>query len=271
VTPVVNPTSTPERPPRASWPLWAPFAALGLALVVTVIAEGLWYALLKVANSRVTIHSAGVNIGATAIQDAALIGCAVWIASRTARPRASQFGLRATPVGRALKWAFFGALIYLFIQILYVAIFNPHEDQTTLKDLGAGSGGLATVAIGILVVGLAPVAEETFFRGFVYGTLRTRFTWVPAALIAGAVFGVVHGTTGWSAVPPLIGLGFALCMVYEATGSILPTICMHALNNMVAFGADKQGSWVVAVPTAVAVITACLATPGALRARTVPT
>src|SRR5204862_5055600 len=107
--------------------------------------------------------------------------------------------------------------------------------------------------------------EEFFFRGFLFGALRTHFTWVPAALIGGVVFGVVHAQSGIEAVPPLIALGFAFCMCFEATGSIVPTIALHALNNMVAFGADKDGSWVVGAAVAGAVVAGCLMLPAAGR------
>jgi membrane protease YdiL (CAAX protease family) len=105
------------------------------------------------------------------------------------------------------------------------------------------------------------VAEEFFFRGFFYGALRTRFTFLAAALIDGVVFGAVHAPTGIEAVPPLIALGFAFCLAYEATGSILPGIALHALNNMIAFGADKDGSWPVAGAVAGLVLASCVVAP----------
>jgi membrane protease YdiL (CAAX protease family) len=39
----------------------------------------------------------------------------------------------------------------------------------------------------------APVAEELFFRGLVYGTLRTRLPSLPSALISAALFALAHG------------------------------------------------------------------------------
>ena len=41
-------------------------------------------------------------------------------------------------------------------------------------------------------------------------------------------------TTGISVVPPLIAFGFVLAVVYEKTGSIVPCILLHMLNNSVA-------------------------------------
>jgi membrane protease YdiL (CAAX protease family) len=253
---------------RPQWPPWYGIAALGMALVIAVMASGILYALLQVAGSDATSDSPGVTLGATLIQDLALAGCALWLAAQVTRPRPEQFGLRGTPLLRGLKWAAIAFVIYFVFQILYVAAVHPHEKQTTLQDLGAGSGAAITVIIGVLVVGVAPAVEEFFFRGFFYGALRTRFSFLAAALIDGVVFGAVHAPTGIEAVPPLFALGFAFCLAYEATGSILPGIVLHALNNMVAFGVDKDGSWAVGGSVAGLVLLSCIALPGRSRTLT---
>jgi uncharacterized protein len=232
-----------------------------MALVIAVMASGILLAILKAGGVNVDANSPGVNVGATLIQDGVLVGCALWLAAQVSRPRAWQFGLRGTPFWRGVKWAAIAFAIYFTFQLIYAAAVHPDEKQTTLQDLGAGSGGAVTVLIGILVVGVAPVAEEFFFRGFFYGALRTRFTFLSAALIDGVVFGAVHAPTGVQAVPPLIVLGFAFCVAYEATGSILPCIVLHALNNMIAFGADKDGSWPVSGAVAGLVIASCVVLP----------
>jgi membrane protease YdiL (CAAX protease family) len=226
-----------------------------------VFASGIVFALVKAAGADISSDSPGVNVVATLIQDAALAGAAIWLASQVAPPRPWQFGLRSVPIGRALKWAAVAFAIYFTFQIIYVAAVHPDQKQTTLEDLGAGNGALITVVIGVLVVGVAPAIEEFFFRGFFYGALRTQFTFLTAALLDGLVFGLVHAPTGIEAVPPLVVLGFAFCVAYEATGSIVPGIVLHSLNNMVAFGADKDGSWAVAGITAVLVVTAAITLP----------
>jgi CAAX protease family protein len=246
---------------RPKWPAWYGLAALAMALVVTVLASGILFALVKASGADIQSDSPGVNIVATLIQDLALAGCAIWLASQVAKPHAWQFGLRATTLRRGLKWGAIAFAIYIVFQLLYVALVHPDQQQTTLEDLGAGNGALVTVLIGVLVVGIAPAVEEFFFRGFFYGALRSQFPFVAAALLDGLVFGLVHAPTGIEAVPPLIALGFAFCVCYEATGSIIPGIILHSLNNMIAFGADKDGSWVVGGITAVLVVTACVFLP----------
>jgi membrane protease YdiL (CAAX protease family) len=250
---------------RPRWPAWYGLAALGMALVIAVFASGILFAIIKAAGADVQSDSPGVNVVATLIQDFALAGSAIWLASKVAPPRPWQFGLRGTPFLRGLKWGFIAFVIYFGFQLIYIAAVHPDQKQTTLEDLGAGNGAAITVLIGVLVVGVAPVIEEFFFRGFFYGALRSQFPFLAAALLDGLVFGLVHAPTGIEAVPPLIALGFAFCVAYEATGSILPGIVLHSLNNMIAFGADKDGSWAVGGITAVLVVTACVMLPGRTR------
>jgi uncharacterized protein len=258
----------PREELRPNWPAWYGLAALGMALVIAVMASGIVFAVVKAVGADVSSDSPGVNLVATLIQDFALAGSAIWLASQVSPPRPWQFGLRPVPFLRGLKWGAIAFAIYFAFQILYVAIVHPDQKQTTLQDLGAGNGAAITICIGLLVVGVAPAVEEFFFRGFFYGALRTRFPFIAAALIDGLVFGAVHAPTGIEAVPPLIALGFAFCVAFEATGSILPGIVLHTLNNMVAFGADKDGSWAVGGATAALVLAVCVTLPRTSRTLT---
>ena len=80
----------------------------------------------------------------------------------------------------------------------------------------------------------APVSEEICFRGMLFGGLREKLPRIAAALLCGLIFGGLHALTGITAVPPLIVFGFLLALLYEKTGSIVPGIILHMLNNSVA-------------------------------------
>jgi uncharacterized protein len=101
------------------------------------------------------------------------------------------------------------------------------------------------------------VAEEFFFRGFFFTSLRAwKGVW-PAAIITGLVFGAIHvGSAEAVFLLPLAFFGFALCVVYHRTGSLYPCIALHCVNNSLAFGVSQNWGWetVVLLVTALSLI-----------------
>lgn len=128
----------------------------------------------------------------------------------------------------AVGWMFAAIGAYLLFAIVYTTIFGVPEQEDIAESLGS-----VPVQI-LLIVVAAPIAEEICFRGMLYGGLRERWPKVAAALLAGLIFGALHALTGLSTVPSLVAFGFVLCLLYERTGSIVPGIVLHMLNNSAA-------------------------------------
>ncbi len=82
----------------------------------------------------------------------------------------------------------------------------------------------------IAAVLVAPVAEELFFRGFLYGVLRRRVRPVVAMAAVGVLFGVFHSPL--AAVVPMCVLGCFLCYIYENTARLTVPIAIHFLFNL---------------------------------------
>jgi membrane protease YdiL (CAAX protease family) len=128
----------------------------------------------------------------------------------------------------ALKWMAAAVGAYLLFAMFYsLLIVEPKQEDI------ADSFGPVPVQI-LLIVIAASISEEVCFRGMLFGGLREKLPRWAAALLAGALFGALHALTGITAVPPLIAFGFVLCLLYEKTGSIVPGIILHMLNNSVA-------------------------------------
>jgi membrane protease YdiL (CAAX protease family) len=128
----------------------------------------------------------------------------------------------------ALKWMAAAVGAYLLFATVYTALFGAPEQE----DIAEGFGAIPVQVL--LIVIAAPVSEEVCFRGMLFGGFRQRLPAVFAALASAAIFGILHAITGISAVPPLIAFGFILALLYEKTGSIVPGILLHMLNNSVA-------------------------------------
>lgn len=151
--------------------------------------------------------------------------------SRSLRESLWRLGVRGFRPS-AFKWMAAAVGAYLLFAILYSALILEPEQEDIANSFGP-------VPVQILLIVLSqPIAEEIAFRGMLFGGLRERLPRVPAALVAGTVFGLLHAFTGLSAVPPLIALGAIFCLLYEKTGSIVPGILLHMLNNSVALAAQ---------------------------------
>jgi membrane protease YdiL (CAAX protease family) len=76
----------------------------------------------------------------------------------------------------------------------------------------------------------APILEEIVFRGLFFATLRRRFGFVASALISATVFAVAHGY-GLLGFVSVLWSGVLWAWVYERSGSVLPGMLAHMLNN----------------------------------------
>ncbi|MHB8491707.1 MAG: CPBP family glutamic-type intramembrane protease [Solirubrobacteraceae bacterium] len=215
--------------PVASWPVRS--APIGYAVVV--VAWILAGVALRMVNAHLTV------LTGTAMVDIILIGVALSVARRSGRPRPWQFGLRDTPLALAAKTALIAYGLLAVTDVVYFLLFGPFTTEGAHFISSAEPTGMI---IGAVI--LAPMAEEFFFRGFIYGTLRRALSWPQAALVTTAMFVSAHwlsGYPGWALVE-IAFFSIAVCLVYERTGSIWPGIALHAANNASVFASPAVGA-----------------------------
>lgn len=128
----------------------------------------------------------------------------------------------------AFGWMALTFVLYLGFTIFYSLVITEPKQRDIAESFGP------TIVQVLLIVIAAPIAEETCFRGMLFGGLREKLPRLAAALICGLIFGALHALTGITAVPPLIVFGFLLALLYERTGSIVPGILLHMINNSIA-------------------------------------
>jgi membrane protease YdiL (CAAX protease family) len=107
---------------------------------------------------------------------------------------------------------------------------RPQNIVEYFLNASQGSDNRAVYMTIFMAVVVAPVAEETIFRGYLYGVLKRYAGGVVAALITAGMFAAMHGSL--SALPPLFVLALCLTLAYEATGSLLVNIFMHSMFNL---------------------------------------
>jgi len=87
------------------------------------------------------------------------------------------------------------------------------------------------VAVLVGAVG-APIAEELFFRGYVFSAYLGHKGPLTAYVVSSALFASLH--LNREAFVPILILGGMLCWMYRTSGSLIPPITAHALNNAAA-------------------------------------
>jgi uncharacterized protein len=212
---------------------WSPLTVVwGICtvLVLTFLAA----TVLAAIDPEMDQETAGIVI--QVVFAAALIGVPfVLVAGPGARLAApARLGLRPFPLGRGIGLTLAVYAGFFAFLILYALVVQP-EPQEVIEEIAEENETAQLVALGLLVVLAAPISEEIFFRGFIFGGLRNRLSFWPAALISGLLFGLVHAPTGPAQVPPLVVFGVLLAWLYERTGSLGPPILMHMIQNAIAF------------------------------------
>lgn len=146
-------------------------------------------------------------------------------------------GLSRLPSWLDILLAPVGFIIYLIVSAIFILIasqlsfINLDQVQDTgFSQLGQGYEYL--VAFMMLVV-LAPVAEEILFRGFLFGKLRKHVPIWVAILITSLLFAFVHGAVNVGI--DVFALSIVLCLLRLVSGTIWPSILLHMLKNAIAF------------------------------------
>lgn len=246
------PESDPARSPETGWRPWTAPLALIVGLVLATVG-GLVVDLpaLALGVKLTTSHTPpGLAIADTFVQDVGFVLAAVYCAHIGRRAvRGWQLGLRRPGVG----WPMAGGLVllllllFVLVSVVWSQVFNP-ERETLLNQLGSNEGPVLLVLSAALTCVVAPICEEVLFRGYIFTALRNWRGTLPAAILDGLIFGGVHvGSAPALDLAPLAGLGFGLCLLYRATGSLYPGIFAHCLNNCIAFSSLENWSWQLSV------------------------
>jgi membrane protease YdiL (CAAX protease family) len=206
--------------------VWGVLAVLGLTFVGGIV--------IAIVDPEMNEETAGLIL--QAVFAAALIAVPFSLVAAPGSTFAppERLGLRPFRLGRGIGLALTAYAGFFAFLVVYALVVDP-EPQEIIDEIRAEEETAKIVALGLLVILAAPISEEIFFRGFLFGGLRGRMSFWAAALISGVLFGLVHLPTGPAQVPPLAVFGILLAWLYERTGSLGPAIFMHMIQNAIAF------------------------------------
>jgi len=234
----------PVPTPDPQIPVWAPFLALAAALFVVLLIGGTAIALLAAADPDFESDNlpVGVTLVLTGFQNIVFV-LAAYITIKLALGRTTRADFGLIPVRRVGEAAGWAALVYVgfwSISALLAGIFGTPDEQALVQDVKAEDSLVVLAAYAVTICLIAPVVEELFFRGFMFGVLAKRLGPWWGMGITGVVFAIGHAPAPAISLIALGVFGVGLCLLYWRTQSIVPCMALHALNNAITFGVTKD-------------------------------
>lgn len=228
---------------RVPWGWWD----LGLLVVIAVAGLGVFWAFLGMFFSMTGITKEQFE-NSVAYQGRFAIIAMMFLSFLLLFYLAAQMRLRfRSPVLRTLRWCSFDTgkvrpqIAYLsfvlggFLLSILVALassaFSPKNKMPIEQYFQDRHTALLLL---IMSVTLAPLFEETLFRGYIYPVVARTFGVVPGVVLTGVLFGLLHASQLGGNLPQvalIIAVGIVFTAARAKTGSVLPGYLLHVSYN----------------------------------------
>ena len=133
------------------------------------------------------------------------------------RPALAMIGAYALVIGYSIA-----------MEAIGIDVLTP---ESTVPDEIVRWPSTAAASAAMIAVG-APVSEEFFFRGLVFGGLAKRGFWL-AGGASSALFTLAHFDTG--SFIPFFFVGLTMCWLFRSRGTLWDSIIFHFLFNFTSF------------------------------------
>jgi membrane protease YdiL (CAAX protease family) len=242
----------PYRQDRAPWGwrdigitvLMTAIALVALAAVSVVLLRML--GLRDEPDGEIRPAVAVIGISLQIVLDLAAVGAAAAFSLGKYGLRPSAWGL-VRPTRLRPGWI----LLTLFLSFVALGIYRGVTQALDLGGLEPQSNvptelfeSAAVVPLALfLILVVAPLCEEMFFRGFLFHGLWGLLGFWPAAALSGFTFALIHvtGAGAIGLVVPFAVIGVLFAWLVRRTGSLWNSIAVHFLFNAIGlFGTFAQ-------------------------------
>lgn len=230
---------------RVPWG-WADLAAFvvlaiaGFLLLSLLITTGLAISGIDIRHIQKSPHEVILlNILIQVILDLGLLAyLAAQMRIRFHSPFWHTIGWRKIETGRFPQAAVYSGLVLagFFLSVIVSlgsALFPPKKDlpiESLFQDPHT------TLLFMLIAVLLAPLVEETIFRGYIYPVIGRSFGKVWAILATGLLFGLLHAEQlwgGWGQIALLVFVGIVLTFARAVSRTVVAGFVIHTSYNSV--------------------------------------
>ena len=217
--------------PLAPWTAGQVGQAL-LALVGLWVGVGLLFVLLGLSAT-----GSQAAIPLVIASEAGLLALAWWFGPRASGGGLASLGFRVVSARHLLGYGLIALLGSIAFTAFYLALMQQIGwdwlAPPPLPETFEWREAVPLAVLALVVVG--PLAEEVYFRGFMFAGLARKWG-VPAGAVGSAlVFAVLHGEVALLA--PAFASGLLFAWVYRTSGSLWPSVLAHTVQNGLALGA----------------------------------
>jgi membrane protease YdiL (CAAX protease family) len=185
------------------------------------------------AGSGQSAHTSGTLISIVTIA-AALVcsGLIFLVVENSQSPLRDWLGLKPVSLKQLALWVLV-LFLFTFLSNLVAAYFQHDVVTSFVRDLYGTSSSIYLLGFAVIIA--APFFEELFFRGFMlFGISRSRLGVTGGILITALIWTAVHQQYDWYIRGNILMLGIIFGYARHRSGSLLPSLTMHALMNAMA-------------------------------------
>jgi len=227
----------------------AAFAGIFLLMVLTVIAIAAFGGNIEHLRESMA-DQAFISVVVQAILDVALLGyLAAYLRLRFRLPFWRGIGWRPLPPGKLPSaLAYLGLVSFGCLLALAVAASSslfPPKGELPVQQLFQYPS--TAMLFAMMSVAIAPVVEETVFRGFLYPVAARSFGIPAGIVVTGTLFGLLHAVQlmgGWWQIALLVVVGIVFTLVRALTRTVAASFTLHFSYNalqVIALAIDTHG------------------------------
>lgn len=210
------------------------FSNLLMVAILTVLA---WFGLSVTDYFRPSVFQAIFSTIIYLVTIVLVLLVPIWLFGKK-KLELAVLGLQRLPSWTDIGLAPVTFIIYAFVTGIVLSLFTllfPGLPLDQAQDVGFKAFGSRTdnILAFLTLVVVAPLAEETLFRGYLYGKLKSYVPAIWAALSTSLLFAAAH--LQLNVALDVFVLSLLLCGLRSLTGSIWSGVLVHMLKNGVAY------------------------------------
>lgn len=234
------PAAEPPPLPKGPWGFWATAglgllvagAVLGLQILITVVWAIAFGSILRGSGGDPSANGTLWAVASCAGVPVAVAGCALAVALRRGPKFRDYLGVNLPSWRDARPWVFTFLVMLVALDGASLLLGKPQTPEVMVKVYRSASS-LPLLWLGIVVA--APLSEELFFRGFLFrGWERSRLGGVGTILLTSVCWAAGHLQYDIYGISQVLVTGLVLGLARWRTGSVLLTMLLHAMMNLLA-------------------------------------